>query len=62
MNPELWAALLSGTISTGGAWWWVRAHRHDDLVPRSELQPQLDLILSELRYLRERLDRLAGGG
>lgn len=59
MSPlELALSLLTGTVGTAGAWFWVRQHRHDELVSRLELQPQLDLILQELRYLRERLDRL----
>ena len=59
---ELALSLLTGTVGTAGAWFWVRTHRHDELVSRLELKPQLELILQELRYLRERLDKLAGGG
>ena len=44
-------AVLSGVV--GGAA-WVRLHRHPDLVPRSEFEH----VLVELRYIRERLDRL----
>lgn len=45
-------ALVAG-VAGGAA--WARWHRHPDLVTRDEF----DLILTELRYIRERLDRLA---
>ena len=58
MSPfELSLSLVPGLVAAGGAWWWVRSHVHPEHVTRQELQPQLDLILSELRYLRERIDQ-----
>jgi len=56
---ELALSLMTGTITGVGAWWWVTKHVHPDLVSRHEIEPQLALILQELRYLRERLDRLS---
>lgn len=46
------ASALAGLV--GGAA-WVRLHRHPDLVSRDEF----NLILEELRYIRNRLDELA---
>lgn len=56
MNDVL-VSVLTGMVGVGGGWWWIRSHSHPELVSRRELSPQLDMILAELRYLRERLDR-----
>jgi hypothetical protein len=59
MSPlELSLAVVSGLLGAGGTWAWVKVHTHPELVSRTELEPQLGLILGELRYLRDRLDNL----
>ena len=61
MSPlEISLSLLTGLAGSTGASAWVRHHQHPDLVSRNELsllQDKLELILGEIRYLRERLDR-----
>lgn len=60
MGPlEAATAALSGFV---GAAAWVKYHRHDDLVPRTEfdlIRQRLDEIREDLRNVQERLDRLA---
>lgn len=62
MIPDVVLSVLAGVV--GGAA-WIRLHRHDDLVPRTEFDlvlRRLDEIREDLRDLRIRLDETAGGG
>lgn len=62
MSPiEILQGVLTGVV--GGAA-WIKLHRHDDLVPRTEFTlvvQRLDEIRVDIRELRDQLDRLKLG-
>ena len=62
MITETLTSLLAGLV---GGTAWIKLHRHEDLVPRTEFDlvlHRLDEIRGDLRDLRERLDKLADRG